>query len=143
MNDPDRPLLVVAAVILRDGLVLLARRAPGSHLAGCWEFPGGKVEPGEEPPRALEREIAEELGVEGRAGPPFTFNYHVYPDRRVLLLAYRVEILGEPRPPGVQEIGWFAADQIAALATPPADGPIFDRLLPLLARDGRIRSGGE
>lgn len=133
MPAEDPILIVVAAVIVRGWRVLLARRKAGSHLAGQWEFPGGKVEPGEDPSVALAREVREELGVEAEVGAPFAFNYHAYPDRRVLLLTYWTGIRGEARPLGCAEIGWFRADEIAGLVTPPADAPIFERLAPMLS----------
>lgn len=121
-------LLVVAAIVARGGRILLTLRGEGSHLAGHWEFPGGKVEPGEEPPGALAREIEEELGVAAEVGSPFAFNYHAYPERRVLLLTYRVTLHGEPRPLGCERLGWFTPAEIAGLRLPPADAPILDRL---------------
>jgi 8-oxo-dGTP diphosphatase len=128
-----KPLLIVAAaVVIREGRALLARRPEGVHLAGHWELPGGKVEPGENPRDALGRELREELGVGSRVGAPFAFGDHAYDDRHVILLAYAVELEGEPRPLGCAELGWFGAGEIARLRTPPADGPIFDRLAPLL-----------
>jgi 8-oxo-dGTP diphosphatase len=138
MSAPEeaarRPLLlVVAAVVVRDGRVLLALRPDGVHLAGHWEFPGGKVEPGESPPAALAREIEEELGVAATVEAPFAFNHHAYADREVLLLTWRVTLRGEPRALGCAAIGWFGAAGIRRLPTPPADGPIFAALEPLLA----------
>ncbi|MGH9868749.1 MAG: (deoxy)nucleoside triphosphate pyrophosphohydrolase [Candidatus Polarisedimenticolia bacterium] len=126
-------LLVVAAVVIRDGRVLLARRPGGVHLEGHWEFPGGKVEPGEAPHDALVREIHEELGVGASVLGPFAFNDHAYDDRHVLLLTYLVTLEDEPRPLGCAELGWFTAGQVAALRTPPADVPIFAKLAQLLA----------
>jgi len=126
-------LIVVAAVILRDGRVLLGRREAGSHLEHHWEFPGGKVEPGEDPPTALARELAEELGVSAHIGSPFAFNYHEYPTRRILLLTYLATIETEPRPLACAALGWFDRAEVAALPMPPADGPILAVLLPLLA----------
>jgi len=126
-------LLVAAAVVVQDGRVLLARRNAGSHLAGFWEFPGGKLEPGEDPAGALRRELREELGVESSVGPPFAFNYHDYGGQRVLLLTYQVTLQGEPRALGCEELRWFTPDQIPSLATPEADVPIFERLLGLIS----------
>lgn len=127
--EAARPLLlVVAAIAVREGRVLLTLRGAGTHLAGHWEFPGGKVEPGEEPPAALGRELQEELGVTADVGGPFAFNYHAYPDRRVLLLTYLVTLHGEPRPLGCERVGWFTLPEIAALPLPPADAPILERL---------------
>jgi 8-oxo-dGTP diphosphatase len=125
-------LLVVAAVVIRDGRVLLARRPGGVHLEGHWELPGGKMEPGEPPAQALRREILEELGVEADVEGPFAFNDHPYPGRHVLLLAYRVRLHGEPRPLGCVDLGWFTAGDLATLLTPPADVPIFETLRPHL-----------
>ena len=126
-------LLVVAAVVIRDGRVLLARRPEGVHLEGHWELPGGKVEPGEAPCDALVRELREELGVGAHVLGPFAFNDHAYADRHVLLLTYLATLEDEPRAIGCAELGWFTAGGIAALRTPPADVPIFAKLRPLLA----------
>jgi len=125
--------LVVAAVIVREGRVLLTQRMERSHLALRWEFPGGKVEEGESPREALAREMAEELGVETDVGEPFAFNWHDYGDKRVLLLTYRAEFTGTPRLLGCRDMGWFDARGVAGLDLPEADAPILDRLLPLLA----------
>ncbi|MFQ5845847.1 MAG: NUDIX domain-containing protein, partial [Planctomycetota bacterium] len=128
--------LVVSAVVVRDRRALLTRRGPAAHLAGYWELPGGKIEPGEGPRAALARALAEELGVGCRVGEAFGFNDHEYADRRVLLLAYRVEIDGRPRPLRCTAVGWFPAHRIGALRTPPADTPILQRLIRLLRERG-------
>ncbi len=136
MTAPPRSLIVVAAVILRDGRVLLTQREPDAHLPLHWEFPGGKVEEGESPAEALRRELMEELNVETTVEEPFAFNWHDYGDKRVLLLAYRARILrGEPEAIGCRDLGWFAGGRVRGLDLPPADDPILERLLPLLARD--------
>ena len=132
--ESSRPLLiVVAAVVLRDRRVLLTRRRPGAHLGGSWEFPGGKVEPGEVPRAALEREIREELGIAATVGEPFAFNDHAYPDRHVLLLTYVTEVIGTPRPLGCDDIGWFTASDVGGLIMPPADTPVIEKLLTRLS----------
>ena len=134
MTASSRTLIVVAAVILRDGRVLLAQRGRETHLPLHWEFPGGKVEEGESPAEALRRELSEELGVETAVEEPFAFNWHDYGEKRVLLLAYRTRILrGEPEPIGCRDLGWYSAREVRALRLPPADGPILERLLPLMA----------
>jgi 8-oxo-dGTP diphosphatase len=134
MPSALRTLTVVAAVIVRDGRVLLTQRAEGSHLALHWEFPGGKVEAGESPPEALRREILEELGVDSSIDAPFAFNWHDYGERRVLLLTYTVRLTsGVPHAIGCRDLGWFTRAEVASLKLPPADGPILERLLPLLA----------
>lgn len=134
MTDTSSILIVVAAIVVRDGKLLMTRRTAGSHLGGLWELPGGKVEPGESPPAALARELREELGVSARVGAPFAFNYHEYPDRRVLLLTYGADLDGDPRPLGCTDLGWFGPSQIERLPTPDADGPILGRAATLLGR---------
>jgi 8-oxo-dGTP diphosphatase len=126
--------VVVAAVLQRgDGRFLLARRRPGSHLAGLWEFPGGGVEEGEAPEDALVRELTEELGVTISVTAPVTFAWHRDNALAVLLLFYRASIVtGVPYGREGQELGWFVASELANLPTPPADA----RLLAQLAVDG-------
>src|SRR3982074_2096036 len=90
--DPSRPIVLVAAVALvdPDGRVLLAQRPEGKHLAGLWEFPGGKVQPGETPEAALIRELDEEIGIDVVASclAPFTFASHSYPEFHLLMPLY-------------------------------------------------------
>jgi 8-oxo-dGTP diphosphatase len=132
MPSPPPTLTVVAAVVIRDGRVLLTQRLESSHLALHWEFPGGKIEPGESPPEALKREMREELDVAAAIDAPFAFNWHDYGEKRVLLLTYRARLEGEPRKIGVRDLGWFGRAEVATLKLPPADGPVLERLLPLL-----------
>lgn len=100
----ESPLLVTAAVLQReDGRVLLARRAPGKAEAGLWEFPGGKVEPGEEPEDSLRRELREELGLEVSVGPLLAAcDGHTGSGRALRLLAYRVGLVA-PAPPWAEQ----------------------------------------
>lgn len=123
-------LRVTAAVVRRrDGRVLLAQRRAGSHLAGHWEFPGGKVEPGETPAEALRRELAEELGVEVRVGGLFTEVAHDYPEKSILLQAYLCDLLtGEPEPLECAAVRWVGVDELAAYRLAPADIPVAERL---------------
>src|SRR5438128_9528983 len=90
--EPSPPIVLVAAVALidPDGRVLLAQRPAGKHLAGRWEFPGGKVQPGETPETALIRELEEELGIDVVASclAPFTFASHSYPEFHLLMPLY-------------------------------------------------------
>src|SRR6266567_5317591 len=90
--EAARPIVLVAAVALidADGRVLLAERPEGKHLAGLWEFPGGKVQPGETPELALIRELAEEIGIDVEASclAPFTFASHAYSDFHLLMPLY-------------------------------------------------------
>ena len=125
--------MVAAALIDGEGRVLLQRRSPGRAMAGLWEFPGGKVEPGERPEAALVRELEEELGIEVdiAALAPAAFASADNAGRHMLLLLYLCrEWLGEPRALDAAELAWVRPADMAALAMPPADEP----LIPLLAR---------
>ena len=122
-------LLVVAALIERVGRFLIARRPPGSWMEGYWEFPGGKVEPGEDPRRALERELREELGLEVEAGDPFEVLFHAYPERTVLLLFFRTSSPStDPEPRLGQELHWATPEEMAELPFLPADAPAIEKL---------------
>ena len=94
-ESADAAIVVVAAVIERDGRFLIAER-PRGHLAGYWEFPGGKCEPDESHAACLVREIDEELGVEARVGEEIIVTEHAYADRIVRLHFRRCDIVGEP-----------------------------------------------
>jgi len=121
----------VVAGVLRDahGRVLLAQRLPGTHLAGTWEFPGGKVETGESPATALRRELHEELGVDIGVVEPLISVPWSYPDKSIVLHACRVrDFRGEPRGLQQQAVRWTAPDALAAVDMPPADRPIVSAL---------------
>jgi 8-oxo-dGTP diphosphatase len=124
------PLEVAAAVIQRaDGAFLLARRPAGKVYAGYWEFPGGKIEAGERPDRALARELREELGIETRTAYPWLTREYVYPHAAVRLNFFRVTAWGgDPQPRESQDIAWQRLD--APLATPmlPANAPVLAAL---------------
>jgi mutator protein MutT len=116
---------VVAAIIEKDGLVLATRRKNGMHLAGLWEFPGGKLEPGETPEVALRRELKEEFAVDSQIGTFFGENIHDYGDKVIRLLAYRVTHLsGEFQLTDHDEIRWLKPEDLDDLAWAPADVPI-------------------
>jgi 8-oxo-dGTP diphosphatase len=112
---------VTAAVIERDGKILVARRKPGIKAGGLWEFPGGKLEKGESPERGLEREIEEELGVRSRAGDLLCTVPFSGPVAAMELLVFRTELLSESfRPADHDEIRWQApADMDEALFSEP------------------------
>jgi mutator protein MutT len=114
-------IVVAAAIIERAGRWLMARRLKGTHLEGLWEFPGGKVDPGETLEACLMRELAEELGVESRVGGLRWSTTHDYPAKRVELHFYDCTIGGEPRPLLGQELRWVSASELAALPLPEAD----------------------
>lgn len=132
MSDAGRvPLTVVTAAVIRDGggRVLLARRPADRHMGGLWEFPGGKVDDGEEPAAGLARELAEELGVEAEVGEPVTFAVHSEPGLRILLLFYEARIVrGEASPHDGQQLAWVPAAELERYPTPPADAALV-RLL--------------
>lgn len=103
----------------------MARRAPGQHLEGLWEFPGGAVEAGETAEEALTRELREELGVAVDVGDPITFSWHRDPAREILLLFYRARLAsGVPRGLQGQEVRWVTSAELARLQTPPADAEL-------------------
>ena len=119
---------VVAAVIERDGKLLITRRPEGSHLSGLWEFPGGKPQPGETFEQALRREIDEELGAEVSVGERIETIEWQYPDKRVRLVFFRCDVRGEPRPLEGQEMAWVTPAELARYEFPPADAALIQRL---------------
>ncbi|GJE40624.1 (deoxy)nucleoside triphosphate pyrophosphohydrolase [Methylobacterium persicinum] len=131
-----RLLLVVAvALVDADGRVLVSERPAGKQLAGLWEFPGGKVEPGERPEETLIRELAEELGitVEEPCLAPLTFASHAYPDFHLLMPLYVCRRwTGTPRSLEGQALKWVRPKALRDLAMPPADSPLIPFLIDLL-----------
>jgi mutator protein MutT len=125
--DPQ-PTIVTAAVIERDGRLLVTTRPRGTHLEGYWEFPGGKCEEGEAPEASLVRELREELDVAASvAGELFRTRY-CYSDRFLELRFFRCEIVGTPRPTQGQEARWVSRHELSSLAFPPADAEFIERL---------------
>jgi 8-oxo-dGTP diphosphatase len=124
--------LVAAAVVERDGRFLITRRLDGTHLAGCWEFPGGKCEAGEEPASCLAREMREELDVDVVVGEEIFRTRHSYADRVVELRFLRSVLNGVPRPLLGQEVRWAGPEELRALSFPPADSELIE----LLTRHG-------
>ena len=121
---------VAAAVILRpDGSFLMARRPPGKLYAGYWEFPGGKIEPGEAPADAIARELHEELGIDIGAACPWITRVFEYPHGTVHLRFFRVyEWQGEPHPREGQDIGWQTLDTLVSGPMLPANAPVLASL---------------
>jgi 8-oxo-dGTP diphosphatase len=130
--SPRRLVLVVAAALFDgQGRVLIARRPPGKQLAGLWEFPGGKVEPGESPEAALIRELKEELdlNVDEAALAPITFASHAYAGFHLLMPLYAVtQWQGEPAAREHDGLAWAAPGELASYAMPPADAPLISAL---------------
>ena len=121
---------VVAAVIERDGLILIARRPEAGHLGGLWEFPGGKRHPGESPEAALMREIREELDAAVSVGELLDRVEWAYPEKTVRLCFFRCALRGDVRPAEGQEIAWVRPVDLRDYEFPPADAGLVDRLSP-------------
>ncbi len=147
---PSSPLVVVsAAVVLSGGRVLLTQRKRGTHLAGAWEFPGGKVEPDEDPRAALARELAEEIGVTAEVGDIVEVTFHRYlvtsgetpeppaqPAKNVLLLFYEARLAPgspEPRAIDVAAVRWAEAAELRDEDFPPADVAVLSKVRARLA----------
>src|SRR2546423_27342 len=135
--DPVYPIVLVAAVALidPDGRVLLAQRPEGKHLAGLWEFPGGKVHPGETPEAALIRELDEELGIDVVASclAPFTFASHAYPEFHLLMPLYVCrKWSGIVTARESQQLKWVRPARLGDYPMPPADKPLVAMLRDLL-----------
>lgn len=128
-------LVVAAALVDADGRVLVAQRPEGKQLAGLWEFPGGKVDPGERPEAALIRELREELSIEVREPclAPLTFASHAYDDFHLLMPLYicrRWEGFVVSREG--QALKWLRPGALRDLPMPPADAPLIPALIDLL-----------
>jgi len=121
--------VVAGAVIDATGRVLIAQRPSGKHLAGGWEFPGGKLEPGEARASGLARELKEELGIEIRNPRPLIRVRHAYPQGEVLIDMWVVKSYsGEPRGLDGQALEWLSQDELERAELLPADGPIVRAL---------------
>lgn len=131
-NTPRRLLLVVAAALVDGrGRVLIAQRPADKSLGGLWEFPGGKLEPGERPETALARELKEELDVQVQtdAMAPFAFASHAYDGFDLLMPLYVVRRWeGTPRALEAQALAWAAPADLTSYPMPPADLPLVARL---------------
>jgi 8-oxo-dGTP diphosphatase len=128
----DAPIVEVVAGVLQDarGRILLARRTKGRDLAGLWEFPGGKREPGESPETALARELHEELGIDVEVGAPLISVPQQYPHKRLRLDVRRIASWrGTPRGHEGQALAWAPPHMLASYAMPPADRPVVAALV--------------
>jgi 8-oxo-dGTP diphosphatase len=127
--DPNADVIVVlAAVIERDGRFLVTRRLKDTHLSGYWEFPGGKCEAGESHEECLARELSEELAVRSDIGAELLVTEHAYPARTVRLHFRRCAISGDPQPLLGQEMRWITREEMRSLEFPAADRDLIDLL---------------
>ena len=130
-TTPSSLVVVAAALVDADGRVLLQQRLPGRSMANLWEFPGGKVEPGEQPEAALIRELREELGIDTDAAclAPAAFASADNGGRHMLLLLYTCrKWRGTPQPLDAAGLKWVRPAQMFALDMPPADTPLIGLL---------------
>jgi len=126
---PPARIDVVAAVIRDNGKILITQRLDSVHMARLWEFPGGKVEPGESLEVALEREIREEVGLEVRVIDEFFTVDHDYPAKSVRLHFFNCIVLqGEARPIDVADLRWVSPRDLGNYQFPPADADLIARL---------------
>jgi 8-oxo-dGTP diphosphatase len=134
-----KTIVVAAAVIIEEGRVLLSRRKSGTHLAGAWEFPGGKVEAGEDPRAALVRELREELGIDAAAGEVVDVTFHRYEEaqKAVLLLFFEANrTAGSPAPRAldVAAFKWASRADLDPARFPPADVEVLGKVRERLPR---------
>lgn len=120
---------VAAALVFRDGRLLVTQRPPGRRFAGLWEFPGGKREPGESWEACLRREIREELACDIAVGAAFDEVVHPEPDKTLHLRFFLCRLgAGEPQPLECAAVAWVGRGELAALEFPPADTALLTRL---------------
>lgn len=126
-----RKLVVAGLIVGDDGRVLLTQRRADQALPLQWEFPGGKVEPGEAPVDALARELAEELGVVARVGAIWDVLFHAYPTFDLVMLVYACRLAPAPPPRAVEvaDLAWVAPGALDAWDILPADRPLVARLM--------------
>lgn len=132
MNPPALPSIrVVAAVVERDGLYLITQRRAEAVLGGLWEFPGGRVEPGESDEAALHRELRERLGVEAHIGPKLVERHTAYGDYEVTLVLHAATLDSNPRldRSRVADLRWVRSDEFEQYPFPAADQKTMDALL--------------
>jgi mutator protein MutT len=120
---------VSAAVLRRDGRLLITRRPAGGHLAGLWEFPGGKRKEGESHEECLRRELREELGVEVSVGALLREVRHAYPEKTVRIRFFECRLPGgDPEPIGCPELRWVLPAELSSFEFPPADARLLEDL---------------
>jgi 8-oxo-dGTP diphosphatase len=127
-----RTVIVTAALIIEQGRILVTQRRQDASHGLLWEFPGGKVEEGEDPRKALQRELKEELDVEVEVGMLFDVVFYFYPEYPILLLVFRCRVeKGSLKPIGCHALRWVILKELEEMAMPPADDPIRNHLCSL------------
>lgn len=122
-------IVVAAGILRREGRILLCQRKPGAQLGLKWEFPGGKLEKGETPQRALERELSEELGIVTRTGRIFDVGYQASGDREILILFFLTDLVqGEPECLDCNALSWARPEALGSYDLAPADAQVAARL---------------
>jgi mutator protein MutT len=128
MPTPDI-IAVSAGLVFRAGKLLITQRLAKDHLGGLWEFPGGKLEPGETYEISLVRELREELGIEVAVGELVETIEHDYPGKSVRLKFFRCRLLeNEPQPLGCAAVAWITRDQLSQYEFPPADERLLEQI---------------
>ncbi len=132
MEEPLLPVPVVCAIIVRGGRIMLAQRPPDKKLGGLWEFPGGKVEPGESAEAALHRELQEELGCTVRITQTLTPFVHAYDWGSIELIPFVCELTAEspePHPHEHTALAWVERAELLSYELAPADVPLLKGLM--------------
>jgi 8-oxo-dGTP diphosphatase len=131
VTKEPRPRKLVVAALVRDagGRILLTQRRPDQPMPLLWEFPGGKVEPGEAPEAALAREIREELGCGARVGRIDEVVFHAYPEFDLYMLVYACVLDGEPGAVEVAQLAWVPPRELLRYEVLPADVALVERLM--------------
>ena len=125
----NNPVVVAAGLLFQRGKLLITQRPPGGHLAGLWEFPGGKCEPGETLPECLQRELHEELGVVANVRECVETLEHAYPEKTVQLSFYLCSlVIGEPEGREGQSIKWVGPNELRHYQFPEADAQLLEKL---------------
>ena len=134
-------IVVTAAIIENAGLILAARRGKGKHLAGFWEFPGGKLENDESPENCLARELKEEFDVDVSVGAFFDESTHDYGDKVIRLLAYKVTLnSGELKLIDHDKIIWLAPEYLGSVKWAPADIPLVEKYQSALLKEHSVNA---
>ena len=129
LRDEMKTVIVAAALIMEQGKLLITQRKKEAPHGFLWEFPGGKMQEGEEPRGALRRELMEELDVEVNVGELFDAVFYSYPEYPILLLVYRCQIeKGSLKPIGCHDLRWVTLKEFRTLPMPPADDPVRGHL---------------